>query len=355
MKTKNTRENISLIDSTLAGKSKIVETIRGIYINKTLRAGIELELFTLLAKGALSGEEIKTHLSLHGRGLDDFLDTFVGLGILSRDGNGKDARYSNTEEVSLFLVKDSPQYIGDVLEYKMREIEQYWGELPRALKTGRPQRQDIKDTGKDLFQLNYDSTQKRKRFIGGMNLGQMASFKEFIKKFDFSAYQTLCDIGGANALFSILVALEHQHMKLFTFDLPALEPITREKIADSGLSDRITVVKGNFFENEFPKADVITMGNILHDWNLEEKKLLMGKAYDAIPPGGALVVIESLIDNQRKENIIGLLMSLHMLLVTEGGFDFTAADFDGWAREIGFEKTVYMPLSSESNAIIAYK
>jgi ubiquinone/menaquinone biosynthesis C-methylase UbiE len=350
-----TKRNISSINIEFQGKSKILSAIRGIYITNTLRAAIKLELFTLLQNKPLTAEEIKTALNLNGRGLFDFLDALVSLELLNRDGNGKDARYSNTEEVSLFLVKDSKQYIGWSIENKMQEFEQMWGALVEALKTGKPQRQDLKGTGKDLFEIAYDSKDKGRASVEGMNFGQMVSFKDFVKRFDFSGYNTLCDIGGGNGLFSIMVAEQHKHMKCITFDLPALESFARKKIEESDLLDRITIVKGDFFKDDFPRADMITMGNILHDWDLEQKKLLISKAYDVLPDGGALVAIESIIDNERRKNTVGLLMSLNMLLVTEGGFDFTASDFDSWAREAGFKKTAPLPLSGDSSAVIAYK
>ncbi|NIM14256.1 MAG: methyltransferase [Candidatus Aminicenantes bacterium] len=352
MKTKN---NISLTNTQFQEKSKIFDAVRGIYINKTLRAAIKLGLFTLLQNKPLTGEEIKTALNLNGRGLFDFLDALVSLELLNRDGNGKDALYSNTEEVSLFLVKGSSQYIGWYFENKMQEFEQMWGALDKALKTGKPQRQDLKNTGKNLFEIAYDSKDKSRASVKGMNFRQMGSFKNFVKRFDFSGYNTLCDIGGGNGLFSIMVAEQHKHMKCITFDLPALDSFARDKIKENDLLDRITVVNGNFFKDDFPKTDMITMGNILHDWNLEQKKILIAKAYHALPVGGALVVIESIIDNERRKNTDGLLMSLNMLLATEGGFDFTAADFDSWVKEAGFKKTTPLSLSGDSSAVIAYK
>lgn len=337
------------------GKSRIIEAIRALCFNRILRTAVKLELFTLLDKKPLSGEEVKTHLDLNGRGLYDFLDALVSLELLKKDGNGIDALYSNTEEVSDFLVKSSPHYIGWAYEELMQEHDQVWGELEEALKTGKPQRQDMKDTGKDLFKLSYEAEKKSGLFIEGMDLEQRVSFEDFAKKFDFSRYNTLCDIGGSNGLLSTITAGQNKHMTFITFDLPALEPFARKKIKECSISDRIKVVSGDFFKDDFPRADMITMGNILHDWNLEEKKLLIRKAYDALPEGGAFVVIENIIDDERRKNTSGLIMSLEMLLLTEGGFDFTAADFDSWAWEAGFKKTTPMPLDGNSNAVIAYK
>ena len=184
---------------------------------------------------------------------------------------------------------------------------------------------------------------------------QMGNFITLAKSFDFSPYQTLCDIGGASGALAIQVALNHPHMQCINFDLPPVEPIARGTIARFGLSERITIVNGDFFADDFPKADIITLGNILHDWNLEKKKLLIRRAYEALPAGGALIAIENVIDNERRQNAFGLMMSLNMLIEVGDGFDYTAAQFDGWAKEAGFQKTTLLPLTGPTSAAIAWK
>jgi hypothetical protein len=351
----NTLENTVFSGSQFRGKSKILEIIRGIEINKTFRAAIKLELFTLLEPKPLTLVEIKERLELHGRGLNDFLDLFVSLGILHRDANGIDARYSNTEETSLFLVKGRPYYVGWWFEDKMQVIEQSWGEMYHALKTGKPQRTDLKDTGDSLFNVNYDSNQTALVFISGMNLAHFGSFRSFVESFDFSSYTSMCDIGGGNGLLAIMAAEHHRHLKCFSFDLPVIEHFAKEKIEECGDSDRVSAISGDFFKDDFPKVDVITMGNILHDWSPEEKKILVKKAYDALPEDGALVILESVIDNDRKSNTPGLLMSLHMLLLTEEGCDFTESEFEKLVKEVGFRKIEILRLDSDSSAAVAYK
>lgn len=348
-------QNITMESFTVSGKSKILSSIRGLYISKILKVAVKIDLFNLLSEKPLMAKEIQNCLGLNGRGLNDFLDVLVSVGVLQRNRDGSDGCYSNTDEVSLFLVKGSPYYIGWSFDQRMVELEQLWGSLEEALKTGKPQRRDIKESGKSLFDLTYSTDEKSRSFVQGMNFGQMGSFKDFVYRFDFSRYQTLCDIGGSNGLLSILAALQHPHLKCITFDLPALEPFAREKIESAGLTRRIIIHSGDFFKDDFPQADVITMGNILHDWNLEQKKQLMSKAYQALPEGGIFVSIESYIDDERRKNTTGLLMSLHMLLLTEGGFDCSVSDFKRWALEVGFKQAELFALSGDSNAMIAYK
>ena len=128
-----------------------------------------------------------------------------------------------------------------------------------------------------------------------------------------------------------------------------------ENISKMGLASKIKIQSGDFFNDPFPKADIITMGNILHDWGTNDKKKLIGKAYDALPKGGAFVVIENIIDDERRENAFGLMMSLNMLIETAEGYDFTAADFNEWAIEAGFNKTFVLPLMGPSSAVVAIK
>jgi len=181
------------------------------------------------------------------------------------------------------------------------------------------------------------------------------NFEALAETFDFSRYQTLCDVGGATGLLCIEAAKRHAHLKCESFDLPQVEPVARKHIANAGLSERVTAVSGDFFKDPLPKADGITMGMILHDWNLEKKMHLIRAAYDVLSEGGALVAIEALIDDGRRENVQGLLMSLNMLIEFGDAFDYSGADFRGWCSEVGFTRFEVIPLGGPSSAAVAYK
>src|SRR6185437_13440529 len=100
------------------------------------------------------------------------------------------------------------------------------------------------------------------------------------------------------------------------FDLPEIAPIFEEYAVANALTDRLRFQAGDFFVDALPSVDVITMGHILHDWGLETKQMLIRKAYEALPDGGMLVVYEAMIDDDRRTNTFGLLMSLNMLIET---------------------------------------
>jgi hypothetical protein len=230
----------------------------------------------------------------------------------------------------------------------------FWGDLTEALRTGKPQN-EIKQTGKAMFEELYSDPDRLEQFMNAMAGISLGPFSALAEGFDFSRYKTLCDVGGATGQLSIIVANRHPHMGCTSFDLPVVEPIARRKIEAAGLSDRVTAVGGDFFADPLPGADVITMGLILHDWNLERKMHLIKAAHDALPEGGAFIVVENLIDNARRENVFGLLMSLNMLIEFGDAFDYTGADFAGWCNEVGFKKTEVVPLAGPTSAGIAYK
>jgi len=334
--------------------SHIMQIGMGFFASKTLLSAVELGLFSELAKRPMTGAEIVTALGLDARAVPDFPDALVALKLLERVGDGADARYANSAESALFLDRDSPAYIGGILEMANARLYRFWADLTEALKTGKPQN-ETKHDGEPFFAKLYAVPERLEQFMNAMSGASAGNFRAFAEKFDFSRYKTLCDVGGATGQLSCMVAAANPHMRCTSFDLPNVEPIATRRIGQAGMSDRVTPVGGDFFVDPLPRADVITMGMILHDWNLEKKKALIRKAYDALPPGGAFVVIEALIDDARRENVFGLMMSLNMLIEFGDAFDYSGADFTGWCREAGFRSFAVIPLAGPSSAAIAYK
>jgi hypothetical protein len=334
--------------------SPILGTAFAFWNAKVLLSAVELGLFSALEGEKLTAAELGTQLGLHPRGTVDFFDALVAMKFLERDGDGPQARYSNTPAGSMYLVNTSPRYIGGILEMLNARLFKFWHDLPEALRTGKPQN-EIKHTGKAMFDELYSDPQRLEQFMGAMTGLSRLNFEVLAEKFDFSPFKTLCDIGGATGLLSMEVARRHPHIRCISFDLPVVEPIARKSIAKAGLSDRVTTASGDFFKDPLPKADLITMGMILHDWNLDKKKQLIRAVYDALPSGGAFIVIEALIDDARRENVFGLLMSLNMLIEFGDAFDYSAADFGKWCGEVGFKRFEKLPLAGPSSAAIAFK
>lgn len=332
----------------------IMRTGFGFWESKVLLTAVELELFTVLGERPMTAPEIESELSLHPRGTRDFLDALVSMGFLDREGDGPDGHYKNTETTLHYLDKNGNSYIGGILEMLNARLFKYWDSLGDALKTGKPQN-EIKHSQKPLFEELYSDIPRLEQFMWAMAGLSRHNFIALAQKFDFSHYGTLCDVGGAAATLSIAVAEKHRNIACTSFDLPEVEPIAKRAIEKAGLSDRISTASGDFFRDPLPGADVITMGMILHDWNLEKKKQLIRSAYEALPERGAFIAVEHLIDDARRENTFGLLMSLNMLIEFGDAFDYTGADFSEWCAEAGFKKFEVLHLIGPSSAAIAYK
>ncbi len=334
--------------------SAILQIGFGFFAAKTLLSAVELGLFTLLADGPLTGAQIDEKLKLGSRATYDFLDGLVALRLLERDGSGGEGRYSNTLDTGTFLDANAPAYIGGILEMANARLYPFWGGLTEALQTGKPQN-EVKSTGMSMFTELYADPARLEQFMQAMAGISAGNFHALAEKFDFSKYQTVCDVGGATGQLSIILAQHHAHLRCTSFDLPVVEPLAQRTIAEAKLSDRVEAVGGDFFADPLPKADVITMGMILHDWNLDRKKHLIRQAYAALPEGGAFIVVEALIDDERRENVFGLMMSLNMLIEFGDAFDFTGADFRGWCLEAGFRSVDILHLAGPASAGIAYK
>jgi O-methyltransferase domain/Dimerisation domain len=334
--------------------SPILQTAFAFWSSKVLLSAVEFGLFTHLAERCLTADELGAELQLHPRGRRDFFDALVAMQFLEREGDGEAARYRNTPATELYLDQKSPRYIGGILVMLNQRLFRFWHDLPEALRTGQPQN-EVKHGQKNLFEELYADLPKLEQFMGAMTGLSRINFEAFAAQFDFGNYRTLCDVGGATGLLSIEIARRHPHLQCISFDLPAVEPIAKRHIAAADLQGRVRTAAGNFFEDPLPRADVITMGMILHDWNLEKKRHLIRAAYDALPPGGALVAIEALIDDARRENLFGLLMSLNMLIEFGDAFDFSGADFRQWCSEVGFQRFEVLPLAGPSSAAVAYK
>ncbi len=309
--------------------------------SKTLLSAVELDVFTELAKAPADADTLSKNLQLHERSSRDFLDALVALGLLQR----KSGVYSNTLETDTFLDAAKPSYIGGFLIMTSLRLYPTWGGLTEALRTGKPQSEAKDQASEDLFAKLYADTDKLKVFLQAMTGISLGNARLIAEKFDWSKYKTFCDVGTAQGALAVTVAKAHPHLSGIGFDLAPVEPIFNQYAAKNEVSERLKFESGDFFKGELPNCDVIVMGHILHDWNLEEKRMLVAKAYKALNPGGALIVYDAMIDNEREKNAFGLLMSLNMLIETPGGFDYSPAQCEEWLKEAGFKDIRFEPLT----------
>ncbi|MGA7238939.1 MAG: methyltransferase [Bryobacteraceae bacterium] len=327
----------------------ILQVGLGFWPSKALLSAVEMELFTELAKHPEDLETLQGRLGLHPRSARDFLDTLVALKFLER----RDGMYHNTPSTEFFLDKRKPSYIGGILVMANNRLYPFWGSLTSALRTGLPQN-ETKD-GSNPFVALYADPARLKEFLSAMTGVSHGANLAIARKFPWKDYRSAADIGTAQGDLITQVALANSHLAGIGFDLPEVAPIFEDYVEKNGLSNRVKFSPGSFFDHPLPKADVVMMGHILHDWDLEIKRMLIRKAWEALPDGGALIAYDAIIDDDRSANAFGLMMSLNMLIETPGGFDYTGADCSGWMKEAGFRETRVEPLVGPDSMVIGIK
>ena len=330
---------------------QIMQIGLGFWSSKVLLSAVEIGVFTELAGGPQEFSKLAGRLGLHARSARDYLDALVALGLLHR----VDGTYSNTRETDLFLDRHKPSYVGGVLEMANARLFGFWNHLTEALRTGRQQNESKEDSGASPFIALYADRARLKGFLAAMSGISRGANLAIARKVPWARYKSYADVGTAQGDLAVQIALANPHLEGIGFDLAEVGPVFEEYAEANGVSDRVRFQPGDFFKEELPNVDVITMGHILHDWNLNDKKMLIAKAHDALRPGGSLVVYDAIIDDDRSRNAFGLLMSLNMLIETAGGFDYTGADCIGWMEEAGFRDAYREHLTGPDSMVVALK
>ena len=322
--------------------------------SKVLLTAVEFGLFTKLANRRLTGAELGDELELHPRGIADFFDALVAMRFLDRDGDGADAKYFNTPEGSTSMTPARATSAAFSMMLNAR-LFKFWHDLPEALRTGKPQN-EIKHGQKGMFEELYADLPQARAIHGRDDRPLADQLRGVRGEVRFLALQDALRRRRRDR--PALASRSRSGIRICSASASICRRSSRSRRSTSpppGLSDRVDTARGDFFKDPLPKADVITMGMILHDWNLEKKMHLIRAAYDALPPGGAFIAIEALIDDARRENVFGLLMSLNMLIEFGDAFDYSGADFRRWCSEVGFKRFEVIHLAGPSSAAIAYK
>jgi ubiquinone/menaquinone biosynthesis C-methylase UbiE len=322
----------------------------GFMPSKVLLTAVELRLFTKLAREPGDLHSLQARLGLHPRSARDFLDTLVSLGLLERDGG----IYRNTADTDLFLDAAKPSYVGGILEMAGARLFGFWNHFTTALSTGELQN-EAKHGGDSVFAAIYADPERLQGFLRAMTGISHGANMCIARKFPWADYESYVDVGTAQGDLAVQIAKANPHLSGTGFDLESVGPIFRQYVAEQAVSDRVSFLAGDFFKDPLPKADVVLMGHILHDWGLADKRRLLRRAYDALPAGGAVVAYDAIIDDDRRRNSFGLLVSLNMLIETEAGFDYTGADCMSWMKEAGFRNSHVEHLVGPDSMVVGIK
>ncbi|MER5772350.1 methyltransferase [Streptomyces sp. NPDC001985] len=314
------------------------------WASKTLLSAVELGLFTLLAQKPATEPEIREELRLHPRATRDFLDSLVGLGVLERDGG----TYRNSAVADFHLDEGKPGCRSGFLKMLNWQFG-LWADLTQLLRTGEAQTRGPRD-----FDEFYAKPESVRGFMHAMDGANALVGPALARAFDWSGRASFIDIGGARGNLAAAIASVHPHLRGGSFDLPPVEPFFDEHIARLGLGDRLSFHAGDFFTGPLPEAEVLIFGHVLHDWDDEKRGVLLRKAHDALPAGGAVLIYDALIDDERRDPA-NLLLSLNMQLVTAGGSEYSGADCRSWLGAAGFTRCETVPLTDADSLIIGHK
>jgi hypothetical protein len=330
--------------------NRILRIGLGFQAAQVLLAAVRLGVFDVLAAGPADADSLMQATGLHPRSAADFLDTLVALRFLGRDASG---RYSNSPDSAEFLQSGQPRYLGPILHMMHRTEYQLWDSLVDALRDGRPR--SAGGSRADVYGEMYREPAQVREFATAMSALTVTSAPQLAAAFPWEKCATFADLGCAEGHLPVQLALAHDHLTGVGFDLPAMRPVFERYVAGNGLAGRLTFQGGDFFADPLPAADVHIFAHVLHNWDLHGKRVLLMKSYDALPRGGAVIVLEAFIDDERRTNVSALLMSLHMLLQTDGGMDSTAGDCAGWLTVAGFRDVRSVPLSPPESILVGRK
>jgi hypothetical protein len=319
---------------------------------KTLAAANELDLFTHLAGTGMTCEELASIFGIAQRPAEMLLTGCASLGLLE----ARKGRFHNSPLAEKFLVRGCRYYFGGFVTMLDKRLYHGWDKLTDALKTNRPTTWDP-DTQKSLF----DNTDPAMMATFWQAMHSLSTFTARMlgKAIDFSRFKRLLDVGGGSSAFDIELCRLYPNLRSTVYDLPFVTEIAVRNAAEAGLSDRIGVSAGDFFTDvSFPSGhDVILLSMIMHDWSEADDRVILRKCYDALPSGGAVVICELLVNDEKTGPPPAALMSLNMLIETRGGRNYTAAEYTDWLQEIGFHQihTVMFEAAGANGAVFAIK
>ena len=333
------------------GPQHILEMGMAFWPSRLIITAVESGVFTALSAGPLAGPELIEALGWHPRAAGEVLDALVTLGLLRRDRSG---RYSNTLRSALFLDRTKPSYAAGLMELSSKRLYDLWGGLPGLLRTGLPAAKEGQAEA-EFFPSLYSDPVAMREFLIGMTGVSTGEATLLAVRFPWKRFRTFVDIGSAQGALPVRVALTHPHLRGSGFDFAEVRPVFEEYVALFGLQDRVGFIAGNCLDGTLPSADVLSFGHVFHGFNRAVRSELVGKAYAALPPGGALIVYDAMIPRGRRQKYASLLSSLNVMLETREGYECSVGECVDMFREHGFVRIKARHLIGPTSAVFGFK
>lgn len=282
--------------------------------------------------------------------LERFLDSCVGLQLLRREGDA----YANTPVATAYLTQTSPHRLTGYIGYSNRFGWKLWENLEDAVREGTHRWKQSYGWEGPIFSNFFANEEAKREFLMGMHGFGMISSPQVVNAFDLSQFKHFVDLGGATGHLVMAACERHTQLRGTVFDLPEALPLAREIVGASRVADRIDFAGGDFFNDRLPNADIYAVGRILHDWTEAKILKLLTRIFESLPSGGALLIAEKLIWEDRTGPRWGQMQDLNMLVCTEGR-ERTLTSYEALLQQVGFKSVTGCRLTGPLDAVIARK
>ena len=326
----------------------ILKIVAGYQVSKVLFAAVEFGIFTTLSGKGKAIEELSAELKLPERSLFRLLGVCTACGLIEKKGG----KYYNSEGAEKYLVHGKEEYIGDFCKANNKFLYNSWGKLEDIIKS---------DTFHPVFGAKGDTIETVSMNPEIVKVSHRAQHnyslmpaKEFAEKFDFLPYKHLLDLGGGSGILSIMAAKRFPHLSATVFDFKPVCEIAKEIIAEHGVSNSVKTHPGNIMKDEFPRgADVIIISGVLDGYGEKDCCFLIKKAYDYLPKGGAILIKEAIIDDNRTGPLFPAIFSLALMIETKQGNARAREEMSEWLKKAGFSDLDFIPLHDLSGSFRA--
>ncbi len=337
-------------DATAPDPAPVLDLLAAFRRSQTMFAAVSLGVFDALTGGPKAAPALAADLAARPDALGRLLDALVGLGLLERDAG----RYANTPAAAAYLTQSSPRRMTGYLRFTDEVLWKLWGDLAGAVRDGGPGWKRTFGWDGPVFANIFHTDHLRREFLMGMHGFGLISSPRVVAAFDLSRFRHLVDLGGATGHLAVAACRRYPALRAAVFDLPEVLPLARELVSTTDVAGRVEAVGGDFFANPLPDADLYALGRVLHDWSEDKIVALLGKVFEALPAGGAVLLAEKLIADDRAGPEWAQMQDLNMLLVTEGK-ERTLGEYAELLKRVGFAEVDGRRTDAPVDAVLAVK
>ncbi len=303
---------------------EILGQVRAFMTSRAILTAAELDVFTRLEHKPCSAKQLASELQVEERALSRLLDALVSRDLLQKEGGS----YQPTAQGKL-LSSDHPESVLPMVMH-LSSLWDSWSRLTDTVRQG---------VNPKLQPVTEQDQQTCEAFIGAMHVVGRDLAREIAADIDLSPYTRLLDIGGASGTYTIALLNQAPWMQAILFDLPGVMHMAEHRLSQEGFRDRVQLVSGDFYQDPLPAGcDLALLSAIIHQNSPQQNLELYRKVHQALEPGGAILIRDHIMSEDRLQPPAGALFALNMLVNTQGGDTYTFSDVQAGLEQAGFRQ-----------------